>query len=107
MQMVVMAAMISVDGAVAGVDFPRPSGGVSTHHMCALCHTRLWTTNTARPVIAIIRAGTLDDTSALAPRAHLWVSRKQPWVVLTGGVPTFAANADEAEFAALLMRRAP
>ncbi len=104
-QMVVMAAMIAVEGAVAGFDFPRPAGGVSTHHMCAACHTRLWTTNTARPMLAVIRAGTLDDTSALSPRAHLWVSRKQPWVLLAEGIPAYPADPPAAEFASLLMRR--
>lgn len=98
--------MIAVEGAVTGFDLPRPAVGVSTHHMCAVCHTRLWTTNSARPTIVIIRGGTLDDTSTLAPRAHLWVSRKQPWVVLADDVPMYPANAPEAEFAALLMRNA-
>jgi len=61
-------------------------------------------TNSARPGIAVVRAGTLDASDRLAPRLHIWVKRKQPWVVLADGVPAYEENAPAAEFAAILMR---
>jgi hypothetical protein len=36
-----------------------------------------------------VRAGTLDDTSALSPVAHAWTKNKQPWVSLPEGVTQF------------------
>jgi hypothetical protein len=29
-----------------------------------------------------IKAGSLDDTSDLRPRAHIWLKSAQPWVVI-------------------------
>lgn len=102
-----MRHALTVAGEVIGFSLAPPAGGTSTHQLCPTCHTRLWTTNSARPMIAIVRAGTLDDTSALAPRAHIWTSRRQGWVVMPPGVAAYAENAPDAEFVALMMRPAP
>ena len=37
------------------------SGASSVQRLCGSCHTRLWNTNSARPGIAVVRAGILDD----------------------------------------------
>ena len=34
-------------------------------------------------------ASTLDDPSAAEPKAHIFVSHKQPWIKLNDGLPTF------------------
>lgn len=36
-----------------------------------------------------VKAGTLDDTSQLRPEAHYWTGRKQPWVEIPAGIPSF------------------
>lgn len=95
---------LSVVGETAIYRFTNPSGSTSTQHVCPMCHTRVWNTNTARPGIALIRAGTLDASDTLIPRAHIWVKRKQPWVTIAVDVPTFEEGAPPAEFAAILMR---
>jgi hypothetical protein len=58
----------------------------------------------SRPGIALLRAGTLDDSDAIVPRLHIWVKRKQPLVVLPEGVPAFEESAPMAEMAAIMMR---
>jgi hypothetical protein len=65
------------------------SGGVSTHRYCARCLTRIYNTNTARPGIAIVRAGTVDGSETLTPRLHIYTSTKQPWITLPEGVPAY------------------
>ena len=72
--------------------------------MCGTCHTRLWNTNTARPGIAVVRAGSLDEAETLVPRAHIWTKRKQPWIVIAEEVPSWPENAPPAEFIAALGR---
>jgi hypothetical protein len=83
------------------------SGAESTQRLCGTCHTRLWNTNSARPGLAVIRAGTLDDSATLVPRAHIWTKRKQRWIVLADEVPQWSEGAPPADFVAALNRRQP
>jgi hypothetical protein len=53
--------------------------------ICAHCGTRLWSEPANRPELAVIRPGTLDDTSSLRPVAHIWTRSAQPWVVIPEG----------------------
>ena len=101
-QAVVPEAAIAVGGAVVDYTFQSPSGSTSHQRLCGTCHARIYNTNTARPGIAVVRAGTLDASDTLTPRTHIWVKRKQPWVVIADDVPTFDENAPPAEFIAIL-----
>lgn len=78
------------------------SGARSTQRLCGTCHTRLWNTNSARPDIAVIRAGTLDCSPELSPRAHIWTKRKQPWIEIGEGIPQWPEGATPADFMAAL-----
>lgn len=88
-QMPAMEAAFSVEGELVEAPMPTLSGGVSTHRYCARCLTRIYNTNTARPGIAIVRAGTVDGSETLAPRLHIYTSTKQPWITLPEGVPAY------------------
>ena len=46
---------------------------------CGRCGTRLYHTG-ARSDVFSMKAGSLDDTSMLAPTCHLWTRRAQPWM---------------------------
>ena len=81
------------------------SGAESTQRLCGTCHTRLWNTNSARPGIAVIRAGTLDASADLIPRAHIWVKHKQPWIAINTIVAQWLENAPPADFVAALTRQ--
>ena len=87
-------------------ELTNPSGSISRQYVCGACHTRLYNTNSARPGIVLIRAGTLDASDAITPVAHIWVKRKQPWIALPEGVPAFDESAPAEVFAAILMRAA-
>ncbi len=98
-------AITVTQGQIAIYENVTASGGTSTQRVCGTCHTRLWNTNTARPGIAVVRAGTLDAAETLVPRAHIWTKRKQPWIVIAEEVPSWPENAPPAEFIAALGRR--
>ena len=83
MQMPVFASQLALDGELENVERQMPSGAVGTAHSCAQCHTRIYAENSGRPGILIVRAGTLDDSPSLEPRAHLWTDSRQPWIRLT------------------------
>lgn len=92
-----------VAGAPVLFELTNPSGSISRQHACGHCHTRLYNTNSARPGLVIVRAGTLDDSDTLTPVLHIWTKRKQPWVVLPENVPAFEESAPAEAFLDIVM----
>ena len=74
----------------------------SVQRFCGRCFARLYNTNTRRPGIAVVRAGTLDRSEKLACRAHIFTAYKQAWVRLDADVPQWPEAADPAAFVAAL-----
>jgi hypothetical protein len=74
---------------------PRPG------RVCRDCGIRMWSEPPHRPGLAVIRPGTLDDTSQLRPHAHMWTRSAQRWFVFPEGVPRYEAQADFQELLAL------
>ena len=61
--------------------------------ICGQCGTRMWSEPPARPDFAVMRPGTLDDTSWVQPVAHIWTRSAQPWFVFPEGVPKYEKQA--------------
>ena len=97
-------ASLSVTGPLAVYELITPSGRISIQRMCAVCHTRVYNSNSARPGIVVVRAGTLDRSDELDIVAHIWVKRKQPWLKLPENVAAWSEGAPAAE---LLQALAP
>lgn len=95
---------ILIEGPVVDYLFTSPSGSTSHQRICGECHCRIYNSNDARPGIAVVRAGTLDESDRLDTPLHIWVKRKQPWLRLPDDAVTFAENAT---FAAMLPLFAP
>nr|AIA10448.1 glutathione-dependent formaldehyde-activating enzyme [uncultured bacterium] len=98
-------AALDVTGPVVVYEFTTPSGNTSTQRMCGVCHARIYNTNSARPNVAVVRAGTLDRSNELRVLAHIWVKRKQPWLTLPEGVPTWPESAPATELLHALAQR--
>jgi hypothetical protein len=81
-QLAVRTSDLTVEGELLRGEHVQPSGAVAGIYACKVCLTRLYTDNDCRPGIVNLRAGTLDNSAALVPAAHLWVSSKVPWVVI-------------------------
>jgi hypothetical protein len=71
---------------------------------CATCLTRVYNTNTRRPGLAVVRAGTLDRSDELAIVAHIWTKRKLKGIDIPPELPSWPEGAPPMEFAAALMR---
>lgn len=98
LQLPVMAGDISLEGTTIEGARLQPSGARARIFACKDCLTQIYATNDQRPGMAMVRAGTLDDSKSLVPGFHLWISSKQPWVVIPDGAPaleTQPADADE------------
>ena len=77
---------------------------VSRQRACPVCFTRVYNTNSARPGIAALRAGTLDRSDELTLVAHIWTKRKLGGIEIPEGVPSWEEGAPPADFMAALMR---
>ena len=104
-QTFVPEAALAVTGVVVVYEFTNPSGNTSTQRMCGVCHARIYNTNSARPNVAVVRAGTLDRSNELRVVAHIWVKRKQRWLTLPEGVPTWPESAPATELLQALAQR--
>ena len=92
---------LSVTGPLLHYDLTT-ADRTSHQHLCANCHARVYNTNTRRPGIAVVRAGTLDRSEELTCALHIYTSSKQAWVVLPDGAMAFPEAAPvEAMIAAL------
>ena len=58
-------------------------------HFCATCGTRLVHFPEHSPTRAIVRPGTLDDTSEVRLVGHIWTRSKQPWFEVPAGAVTY------------------
>jgi hypothetical protein len=92
-QAMVPLAKLAFSGATLGWEHPNSTGKITTQIFCAQCRTRIYSTNEGRPGVALIRAGTLDESADLIPTVHIWASRKQPWIQLDDDVEAYAENA--------------
>ncbi|MBS0502951.1 MAG: GFA family protein [Proteobacteria bacterium] len=99
----VVNAMIEADqvallnGAPEPVVTPSESGKGQTVWRCPSCRVALWSNYAgAGPGVNFVRVGTLDDSAACPPDAHIFTRSKLPWVVLPEGTPAFEIFYDPA-----------
>ena len=91
----VLNAIIEADrvevfsGETRGYPQPTDSGRPHIIHRCPACGTALWSNYGGLDKLRFVRVGTLEQPSALTPKAHIFTRSKQPWVVLPEGVPAF------------------
>ena len=64
-----------------------------TDYVCPACATLIYIDSTQFSSV-ILKPGTLDDPSIVAPQAHIWVRRKQAWLSLTDDAPQFTEQYD-------------
>lgn len=80
-------------GEPQAVDVPRDNGSLQRIYRCPSCHVAVFSEYT-RPEVLFVRAGTLDDPSAVAPDVHIFTRSKVPWVTLPASVPAFEVYYD-------------
>jgi hypothetical protein len=61
---------------------------------CGDCGGRIYSERESRPEEVGLRAGTVDNTSWLAPVAHIWTRSAQPWVKFSDDMLVFDTAPD-------------
>ncbi|HKQ10540.1 MAG TPA: GFA family protein [Rhizomicrobium sp.] len=88
---IVETSALDVTGQTVMVDTPSASGKGQKIARCPKCHVALWSHYPqAGSALAFVRAGTLDDPSAVTPDVHIFTSTKLPWVTLPQDAKIFA-----------------
>jgi hypothetical protein len=75
-------------GVPERVDVPRDDGSRQKIYRCPRCQIAVFSRYSRRDVL-FVRAGTLDDPSAVAPDVHIYTRSKLDWVALPESVPAF------------------
>lgn len=78
---VVPRSALNVDGTPKKYRKARADNGNDRdRHFCASCGSPLFTMPSEQPDVAVIKAGTLDDSAALQPTMEIWHANAQPWL---------------------------
>jgi hypothetical protein len=75
------------------VDVPRDDGSTQRIYRCPTCQVAVFS-EYGLPEIRFVRAGTLDEPSAVMPDVHIYTRSKLPWVTLPDSVPAFEVYYD-------------
>lgn len=70
------------------VSLPRDADKRQKIWRCPTCQVAVYSQYTS-PRVRFVRAGTLDEPSAVVPDVHIFTRSKLPWVVLPDDVPAF------------------
>jgi len=63
------------------------SGNVVVRESCGDCGSLLFSNSPSRPQWRVLRAGSLDDRSGVAPELHIWADSALPWALPDDGQP--------------------
>ena len=77
-----------VAGAPEPVEVPRDDGGTQRIFRCPTCQVAVFS-EYGRPEVRYVRAGTLDQPSAITPDVHIFTRSKVGWVVIPETAPAF------------------
>ncbi len=88
---IVETSNLDVTGETVTVDTPSASGKGQKIVRCPACRVALWSHYARRGrALAFVRAGTLDDPSAVTPDVHIFTSTRLDWVTLPQDVQSFS-----------------
>jgi hypothetical protein len=85
-----------LSGEPQAVDAPRDDGSVQRIYRCPTCQVAVFS-EYGWPELNFVRAGTLDEPSAVTPDIHIFTRSKVPWVTLPGDVPAVEVYYDSQE----------
>jgi len=73
---------LHIQGAMNVYRRPTDSGANTDCWFCKICGSRLYHQGDRETDWVTLKGGTLDRSDLIKPSAHIWVKRKQPWVIL-------------------------
>jgi hypothetical protein len=81
---------MSIQGRVKSFHHTGDSGQPVDRNFYPECGSPIFTDSAVMPGVAFIKAGTLDDTSWLDPKMHIYCDSKEHWAAIPEGSQKFA-----------------
>jgi hypothetical protein len=88
----VPAASLKVEGEMKTYLDHGDSGAPVERRFCADCGSPILSQLAGGPPLVYLKAGTLDDTSWLDPKVHVWTRSHQAWLPIPEGVIAMETN---------------
>ncbi len=88
---------LTVEGEVATSEGQTFLGKPKLRCFCPSCGNRLWHRPSNESAWITLKVGTLDCADLIEPRGHIWVSKKQPWIILDPKVPAFNTQPEDVQ----------
>ncbi len=85
----VARAAVAVQGELRGWDSVADSGNHMRRSFCPACGTQVFSEARENTERMVIRVGTLDDASGLAPQAVIWTDSAPAWASIDPALPAF------------------
>ena len=86
-------ASVELSGELHDYASVADSGNHMHRRFCPRCGTQVTSEAEERPHLITLRAGTLDDPSAIAPHAQIWTSEAPRWVKLDPALEQYSGQA--------------
>ena len=86
---VAASAFRLTSGAPQYYEKSADSGNMMRRAFCPLCGSPLFLTNSARPDLVVLYAGSLDDPSWVRPARDIYTASAQPWDYMNPHLPKF------------------
>lgn len=80
---------IAVTGTPKTISHSSDAGSTITKPFCSICDTPLFTQNSARAGMLVIRAGLINEHEEFAPKANVYTPRKMKATVLDDTLKAF------------------
>jgi hypothetical protein len=80
------AAALKIEGQLKTFHDKGESGGAVERRFCPDCGSPILSEVAGGPGLVFLKAGTLDDTSWLDPKVHVWTRSHQAWLPIPEGV---------------------
>jgi hypothetical protein len=80
---------LSTRGRIRSFHDTGDSGQAVERNFCPECGSPIFSEAAVMPDVALIKAGTVDDTSWLAPTMHVYCDSRQPWIPIPEGSQQF------------------
>ena len=71
-------AKVEISGEVSSYSHISDSGSTMTKRFCSNCGSLLFGSNSAKPNVVSIRAGTVDQLALIKPQINLFMDKKVP-----------------------------
>jgi len=81
---------MSIQGQLKTFHDTGDSGQPVERNFCPECGSPIFSDVAVMPCVAFIKAGTLDDTSWLDPKMHVYCDSKEHWTSIPEGCQNFA-----------------